>query len=102
MKAEISNDFDRKLDDVKTQLSHLPSTTTFITTIIGGLVGAVALLFAVLSWAGDRTDSSWERSGSLATTLSRIESKTDATANAVQELENEQNQPATSTSNRQN
>src|SRR6185369_4329446 len=32
MKAELAGDFDRKLEEVKTRLGHLPSTTTFVFT----------------------------------------------------------------------
>lgn len=89
MKADFRAELDGKLAHIDSRLDKLPSTTTLVGTIAGGLAVALGMLFAILAWADNRSDKAWERSATTSSALNEIAKTTKDTAQDVKDLQND-------------
>ncbi len=94
VKAEFKAELESKLSHIENRLDGLPGTATLVGTVVGSIAVALALVFSLLSWSGDRSDTAWERSATMATTLSNLAAQTDRNARAVEDLRNQRREPA--------
>lgn len=74
MKAEVERDFATKL----AKIDQLPTKWQLIAGAATSILAVIGLLFALLSYFGDRQDSAIDRSGALGGQLGRIENMLDA------------------------
>lgn len=75
MKAEIDRDFQAKLG----KIDDLPTKWQLAAGALSAILVTMGLLFAILSYFGDRQDTTVDRAATLTKALTRIEEKLDRT-----------------------